>query len=587
MGTAPTRTVSTAPTDTSTPERQPPPPDDSATPGDALAAELSERPGTDLGNAERFVRRYGRDVRYWVERGEFLIWNGRCWQLDETGQAERWAKNTVRQILPESYYLQDSKAREARAKWAIQSEKASSIEALLRLVKTEAAIPVQAAQLDADLMLFNVLNGTIDLRTGQIREARREDLITRCAPVAYDKSATCPLLESFLCRAMDGNDRMVAYLRRVTGCLLTGQPADRVFWFLYGGGGNGKSTLTDIFHALLGDYARKTAADTLLAKQGGDGIPNDLADLKGARLVTSAELSEARRLNEARIKDLTGRDIIKARFLRQEFFEFQATFKLFMYGNHRPIIRGTDEGIWDRVKLVPFTVTIPEAERDEHLPQKLRGELPGILNWALAGCLEWQRDGLQHPEEVKAATLEYRQEQDPLEDFLAECCVQGDQLTVTNPTLWAAYECWCKQNGEAHPLGRKTFTEKMEQRGFQRGNSGGRFWKGLGVVSNAHLDSAGNAPPESEAAQQDPFGQLFSHGEGGFQAQPERLNTSFHEKGVDFPMSSFAGITGNSCSEVFTCSEDRQALRKLAEERGWQEHRRRGGLPIGPVKTTG
>lgn len=445
---------------------------------------------TDYGNAERLVRRHGRDLHYCPVWGKWLVYDGRRWQVDDTGEIIRRAKETVRNIYTEAAAVQvsgdfladDGDAKNIRgaiAEWAKKSEAAERIGKMVELAKSEPGIPVTPDLLDADPWLLNCLNGTIDLRTAELRPHYRDDLLTKLCPVAYDPAAECPTLEAFLIEVMARNQQLVDYLQRVSGFCLTGIPADRVMWFLYGKGRNGKSTFLSLLQDMLGAYAAKTPAETLLVKPHGDGIPNDLADLHGTRLVTSAELTEARRLNEARIKDLTGREVIKARFLHREFFQFMPRFKLFMYGNHRPVIRGTDEGIWDRVKLIPFTVRIENP--DEHLPEKLRAELPGVLAWAVRGCLDWQHEGLKHPPEVETATKEYREEQDVLSDFLTECCItEGDSLQVTNPDLWTAYEEWCRANGEKHPVSRKVFKQQLEEHGFiyDRGEFA-RFWKGL------------------------------------------------------------------------------------------------------------
>lgn len=437
---------------------------------------------TDYGNAERLVNRHGKDTRYCHKWGSWLIWNGKSFSPDGSGEIIRRGKDTVRSLYAEASTLPDKYARRNLAEWARKSEANERISAMIQLAKSEPGIPVSIEELDANPMQLPCLNGTLNLETGDLESHRRENFNTMVCPVVYDPSAKAPTFRKFLRGVFQEREELISYIQRVVGFALTGKPADRVMFFLYGRGRNGKSTLVELLHSLLGPYAKKTTADTLLAKPQGDGIPNDLAALKGARLVTSAELTEGRRLNEARIKDLTGRDAITARFFRQEFFTFSPEFKLFMYGNHKPAIRGTDEGIWDRVKLIPFEVRISDEEMDEHLPDRLRSELPGILNWALEGCLAWQQDGLRHPGIVNTATQEYRQEEDVLRDFFEECCIVQSRAQVRNPDLWSAYLEWCERTKERFPLGRKAFSQRLMDRGFTQVQATAKVWRGIGLV---------------------------------------------------------------------------------------------------------
>jgi putative DNA primase/helicase len=299
---------------------------------------------------------------------------------------------------------------------------------------------------------------------------------------------------------MGGSEALVAYMQRVIGFCLTGVMPDRMFWFLYGRGRNGKSTTVDMLLEMLGDYAIKTTAETLLLRRDGDGIPNDIARLRGARLVVSAELPEGGRLNEARIKDLTGRGLMTARFMRAEFFEFEPVFKLLLYGNHKPTIRGTDDGIWDRVKLLPFTVRIEDDEVDEGLPQKLAAEWPGILAWAVQGCIEWQRMGLGHPPEVTEATGEYREEMDLMAGFTTERCLTGSGYQVSAKALYGDYVAWATENHET-PMSQTAFGRRMAERGFERFRDGGgaKWYRGIGL--NGSRPVARMFPEQSERSE--------------------------------------------------------------------------------------
>src|SRR5579884_49993 len=264
---------------------------------------------------------------------------------------------------------------------------------------------------------------------------------------------------------------------------LTGTTGERVLFVLYGAGRNGKSTFMETIHALLGDYAKVAPAEMLMARRYGGGIPNDVAALKGARFVSASETAEGRRLDETKVKQLTGGDTISARFLHAEFFTFRPQFKLWLATNHKPTVRGTDDGIWDRIRLVPFSIRIPDTEVDRELPLKLRGELSGILAWAVRGCRQWQRDGrLGEPDTVRAATAGYRAEMDVLAVFLRDRCVALSSVSVPVKDLHAAYRAWCEENGE-YPLSQRELTARLKERGFDepKHRRDGYYWIGLGL----------------------------------------------------------------------------------------------------------
>jgi putative DNA primase/helicase len=270
------------------------------------------------------------------------------------------------------------------------------------------------------------------------------------------------------------------FLQRAVGYSLTADIREQCFFLLYGAGSNGKSTFIKTISALFADYARTTPVETLLVRHGNN-IPNDVARLKGARFVSAVETEGGKRLAESLVKQLTGGDKVAARFLHREFFEFEPTFKLWLAVNHKPKIRGTDHAIWRRIRLIPFTVTIPDSEQDKDLPEKLREELPGILRWAVEGCLWWQRDGLGTPEVVKAATAGYQTEMDVVGNFLAECTESENGATVTTKELYDSYMRWCEQAGEK-PITKRDLGTHLSERGFESArNWQGRFWQGLSL----------------------------------------------------------------------------------------------------------
>lgn len=436
---------------------------------------------SDMGNGRRLYLRHGRDLLYCNRWNSWLIWDGQRYTRDESDEIERRAKDTVRAMYAEAAALPDEEARTALAKHALKSEAGQRSREMINAARSEEGIAATPGAFDRDPWLLNVDNGTIDLHSGQLRAARREDRITKLAPVVYDPNATCSTWLAFLDRVMDGKQELIDFLQRAVGYTLTGDISEHCLFLLFGSGRNGKSTFVETLSALLSDYALTTSTDTLLVQRAG-GIPNDLARLVGARLVSASESEAGRNLAEALVKQLTGGDTISARFLHAEFFDFKPAFKLWFRTNHKPTIRGTDDGIWSRIKLIPFTQRIPDSEMDKHLPDRLLAELPGILAWAVAGCLAWQRHGLGTPEAVTTATSEYRAEMDVLATFLADRCTIGQDHRCTAKELYASYTTWAEENGEK-VVSQRAFGLRLAERGFinARATGGSRLWAGLKV----------------------------------------------------------------------------------------------------------
>jgi putative DNA primase/helicase len=334
-------------------------------------------------------------------------------------------------------------------------------------------------------MILTVANGTLDLHTGALREHRRADLATKLAPVAYSPDATAPTWGAFLDRILPDHD-VQEFVRRAVGYSLTGETGEQVLFLCWGTGANGKTTFIETIMAILGDFALKTPAETLLAKRDNT-IPNDVAALRGARFVAAVESEDGRRLAEVRVKELTGGDSVSARFMRAEWFTFKPVAKLWLATNHRPVVRGTDEAIWRRIRLIPFNVTIPGPERDPTLPAQLRAELPGILRWAVDGCMAWQHKGLGAPAAVLAATRSYRAEQDVLGAFIAERCLLAPERWVSSASLYAAYRNWCEDSGE-HAATQRALGLALRERGFEdarEGKARSRGWQGVGLLDHS------------------------------------------------------------------------------------------------------
>jgi len=432
---------------------------------------------TDLGNAARLVHRHGRNLRYcWLWR-KWLVWDGKRWVKDDTGEVYRLAKDTVASIYEEAAAALDDEDRKALAKHAMRSEAGARIKEMVDLARSD--VPVMPDELDASPDLLNTERGTIELRTGELREHRRQDLITKLAPVEYRPDATAGAWDAFLERVLPGEE-LRGFVQRASGYSATGDASEQCMFINHGGGANGKSTFQEAIAAALGDYAMRAPTEMLLTKRSG-GIPNDIARLKGSRFVASSETEEGRRLAESLIKDLTGQDTVTARFLWAELFEFTPTHKLWLSTNHKPEIRGTDNAIWRRIRLIPWTVTIPPAEQDKQLSTRLRGELPGILAWIVRGCLEWRREGLRAPDEVRRATGAYRAEMDVLAGFLAECCELDTGHWEYAKDLYECYKRWCDENGE-RPEPQRKFGGRLGERGFHRDRGGSRgagIWRGV------------------------------------------------------------------------------------------------------------
>jgi putative DNA primase/helicase len=448
--------------------------------------------GTELENAERLVSLHGADLLYCHPRGSWLVWDGRRWKRDATAEARRRAVDTVRHIYGEAEAADNEKERKALSKWARQSESNRQINAMMNLAAADARVVVLPEQLDSDPWALNCLNGTVDLRTGELREHRRADLITKLAPVEYE-----PMLgemegepwDSFLEQMIpDPEER--AFLQRAVGYTLTGNTGEEVLFLIHGPAAAGKSTFAEAVKGALGDYSATADFETFLRRRYIGGPRNDIARLIGARYVASIEVEEGGRLAEGLVKMLTGGDTVTARFLRQEHFEFKPLFKLWLVANRKPEIKdGGDSALWRRILLVPFTVSIPEPERDPTVKARLRDPDIGgraVLPWAVKGCLAWQKKGLNPPPTVKVATQAYRQEMDPLEEFIEDCCLVEPAAEVTVKALYEAYNKWCERNGEKHPLSKRAVGLKLADRGEIKGDrdstpTRNRLWRGIGL----------------------------------------------------------------------------------------------------------
>jgi putative DNA primase/helicase len=415
---------------------------------------------TDTGNATRFGLRHAGRVIYVAGQG-WMIWDGLQWRRDDVERIMELAKQLSRSVYLEGEALDDNDARIAIAKHAKTSQQAPRLKAMLELSQSIPELVTHSAELDAHDMSLGVANGVINLKTGKLRAASPGDRITRHSPVVFDASATCPLFVNFLNQVTDGNKPLITYLQRVVGYCLTGNTAEQCLFFLYGNGANGKSTFLTVIKELLGtDLARQTPSETLMARKNSSAT-NDIARLIGVRVVIANEVEDGSLLAESLVKQMTGGEALTARFLYGEFVEFLPKFKLFIAGNHKPTIRGRDQGIWRRIRLIPFEVTIAPGQRDKHLQTKLRAELPGILNWALKGCLAWQKRGLSQPQQVDDAVQAYRSEMDLLGQWVADACVSGPAHAWQSRQAYGNYANWA-QGGGYKPMSESIFSRELE-----------------------------------------------------------------------------------------------------------------------------
>ncbi len=455
---------------------------------EATAADetASDFPLNEIGNGQRFAAQHSADLRFCGVREQWQHHKAGRWQSDECGAAEQRAKLVGREIAAEAARENNDDKRARLLKHALTLTKRATRETMLKDAASEAGMMTTPEQFDADPHLFNLANGTLHLQTFEFRAHRAVDLLTLQSPVVYDANAQCPIWRDCMARWIP-DEATRDYMQESFGVSLSGKVFEEFFNFLYGGGDNGKSTFLRLLEMICGTYWHKTQAETIMQardKRQSNAPSPELLALKGARLVTVHEIDSKHTLNAPLIKDLTGRDAITARGLFEKRpTTFEPQFTLWMFGNGKPQIKDTSGGMWRRPRLIDFGQTIPPHERDPQLSEKLSAELPGILNWALEGLRRVYERGLIVPEAVKAATDEYRAEQDPMSGFLAECCVVKPQCTASAAKLWRAWGDWCRENGE-HERTQRAFGLELKRRKFEK-NTGrdGVRWFGIGLLA--------------------------------------------------------------------------------------------------------
>ena len=446
---------------------------------------------TDLGNAERLIASYGSVLRYCEPLGGWFVWDSQRWVPDITGQVRRLAKATVASMYHEASTLQDDNERKSLARWALASESASRQRNMLELAWSEPEVPVLPDTLDADPWALNVLNGTIDLRTGDLRPHDQAAMITHLAPVEYDPDVQDPIFDRYLLDATGGDKDFANYLQKAVGYTLAGVTDEEVFFLLLGEANTGKSSLIEALLAMLGTYGVKTSFETFLASKHNAGQARpDVMAMRGARLVAAVEPAQGRHLAEAELKELTGGDTIAARNLYQSQISFRPTFTIWLAANKPPKMTDDDTGLWRRIKRLPFESVVPEDARDPAVKRYLLSPEGGkaLLSWAVKGCLAWQREGLRSCASVASKTAALRAEFDPIAEFIGTHCIVNRRAEVSAKDLRGAYEDWASEMG-ARPINNRDWGQRLRALGCEntRTRQGGVFttiWQGIGLITD-------------------------------------------------------------------------------------------------------
>jgi len=441
---------------------------------------------TDTANAQRLTNAHGDSLRWCDPWEKWLNFDGTRWARDDCRRLDSLAKMVSKQLYGEvaaAIEKADENLIREMVRFAKSSNNAAAIRNMVALARCE--VPVLPERLDRHPFKFNCGNGTLDLTTGKLHPHDRKDFITQLCPIDFDPNTKCPTWERFLGDVFEGNDNLIGFIQRAAGYSMTGSTRERCLFFPYGFGANGKTTLVSTLQKTFGEYAVGVTTEMLMDRRGQQ-HPTEMCDLAGRRMAVGCELDANKKFAEGLLKMLTGgEDRLKGRRMKEDFWEFDAEFKLWISGNHKPRIAGTDDGIWDRFRLIPFNVRFDKP--DKTLPAKLESELPGILAWCVRGCLEWQEHGLGEPDEVRAATAEYRSDMDVLGAFLDDRCQINGMFKAKASKLYKAYREWCEASGE-FVMSQRKFGERLAERGFQKQKSNGVWYRGIDVRETDTLE---------------------------------------------------------------------------------------------------
>jgi putative DNA primase/helicase len=440
-------------------------------------------PQSDTEAARDFIDRNVTEIRYVSEWGRWLLWNGTRWEADNSrgSAAMRRAQAYAQTLLVEAAAIQHDSARREAVKRALAAGNVGKLEALLSLARHDARIEISQTAVDSGPGLIGCRNGIVDLRTGALLPPDPSRYVTKSVAATFDPQATCPRFEKFVSEIFNGDVSLIEWLWRFAGYSLTGSTREQVFAFLYGHGANGKSTLTETLYHVFGDYAGR-AGKNLIARpdRGANNPEHEIAELHGVRFLVGSETAEGERLNETSLKDITGGDTLRGCRKYEHAFEFTSQAKLWMYGNHKPDIRGTDNGIWRRVRLLPFERQFTGSDKDPGLADALRAEADGIFIWLVRGCVAWQQHGLPQPQRVMEAVKTYREASDTLAEFIDEMLVVDPCGTITRQGLYVTYAEWAKREG-LRPMSNRVFTARIKDRNLATEGkaNGSRLWLGI------------------------------------------------------------------------------------------------------------
>lgn len=436
----------------------------------------------DTGNAERLKDLFGENIRFNYTSNTWMYYDGKRWKYDDTGRMKILADKVVENMKNEKLFLADGVDQEDMEKYRYRHWKDSRNhnKKVNMMKECEHLLPVTNETFDNDFDLFNVQNGFVDLKAGKLNDHERKNYFTKISNVEYTDKADCPKWDEFLNDIFLGNHELVRFIQRAVGYSLSGHTSEQVLFVLYGNGRNGKSVFLDILNEVFGNYSTNIQPQAIMASKNQSDASPEIAKLDGARLVTTTEPNEGERFDEGLLKQLTGGDRVSARKLYENEFEFTPQFKLWMATNHKPYVRGRDEGIWRRFIIIPFDKQIPLHEIDRDLTKKLKRELPAIMRWCVDGFLEWQRIGLSEPAIIKEQRDEYRVEMDSIAMFVEECCEVNPLQKVKASELFNAYDNWAKENHQ-HIMSSTKFGREMAKRYERKKYQGNRFYYGINI----------------------------------------------------------------------------------------------------------
>lgn len=420
----------------------------------------------DTGNALRFRDANAGLIHYNHVDGCWIYWDGVRWASDENGEIKRRADKMLADMAKDLKEMQDDPAYNAYKKHLSRSRSHRGKEGFIAEARHLEGVPVLPSEMDRAGNAFNVRNCLISLKTGRTAEHDKKYMISKLAPVTYDENAKCPRWDRFIEEVTCGDKSLQLYLQRMIGYCMTAYTKEQCMFFLYGNGSNGKSVFVDTIAYMLGEYAASCQPETVMMRDRNNTARGDLARLKGARMVVTSEPNDGCRLDEGIVKQMTGgtENKLTARFLYGREFEFSPEFKIVMSTNYKPVIKGTDNGIWRRVRLIPFTAEFTKENRDPQLIEKLRRELPGILNWAIAGAVGWCKEGLPPCAIIDEAGQEYRSEMDRVQQFLDDCTTRSESSSTQASTLYKCYKAWCSEQGDRFPVGSTKFFMELKRR---------------------------------------------------------------------------------------------------------------------------